>query len=145
MVSTPDFGIEVVDLASHRVVPLTRASRWPERVRGNVYGFDPLTEAQKEDIHIRGLQLAKVLGFKVAASSSTGPARRWRVSDPGHAKFNAEVEDADMLPGNRAVVRGDTGLYLIDEAEEDWVSVQRVPNKKLDEWLERRGVGPGGT
>ena len=33
VVSSPDFGIEVVDLANHRVVPLNRATRWPERVR----------------------------------------------------------------------------------------------------------------
>ena len=141
--SSPDFGIEVIDLANHRVVPLNRATRWPERVRGNVYGFDPLTEEQREDIHIRGLQLAKVLGYKVAPSSTTGTARRWRVSDPGHSKFNTEIEDADMLPGNRSVVRGDCGMYLIDEEEGDWVSVQRVPIRQLDEWLEKKRSGPG--
>ncbi|CAK0850708.1 unnamed protein product [Prorocentrum cordatum] len=110
---------------------------------GNVYGFDPLSEEQKEDIHLRGLQLARVLGYKVTPSATAGAARRWRVSDPGHSKFSCELEDSDMLPGNRAVVRGDCGLYLVDEDEEDWVSVERVPNRQLDEWLEKKRSGPG--
>ncbi|CAK0803468.1 unnamed protein product, partial [Prorocentrum cordatum] len=141
--STPDFGVEVVDLANHRVAPLSLATRWPERARGNVYGHGPLSEEQKEDILLRGLQLARVLGHKVTPSASAGAARRWRVSDPGHVRFNSELEDADMLPGNRAVGRGGCGLYLIDEEEEDWVSVERVPNRRLDMRLERKRGGPG--
>ncbi|CAK0822447.1 unnamed protein product, partial [Prorocentrum cordatum] len=110
-------------------------------VRGNVYGFDPLTADQRDDLFLRGGQLARVLGHQpgnVAAAAD----RQWRVSDTGHEKFNEVVADGSML-GDRAVVKGDTGLYCIDEGASEWVSVQRVRVQDHDAWLEKKRSGPG--
>ncbi|CAK0829145.1 unnamed protein product, partial [Prorocentrum cordatum] len=115
------------------------AGRGP--VRGNVYGFDPLTADQRDDLFLRGGQLARVLGHQpgnVAAAAD----RQWRVSDTGHEKFNEVVADGSML-GDRAVVKGDTGLYCIDEGASEWVSVQRVRVQDHDAWLEKKRSGPG--
>ena len=85
--ATPDFGIGVLDLSQHKVIPLARSAPWPPNVRNDVYGFDPLSDDQRDDIFVRANQLAKVLGHKgTAAQTSAG--LRWRIADPGHTKFN---------------------------------------------------------
>ena len=48
------------------------------------------------------------------------------VSDTGHEQFNEVIDDGSMLPGNRAVVKGESGLYCIDEAANEWVAEQRA-------------------
>ncbi|CAK0811644.1 unnamed protein product [Prorocentrum cordatum] len=139
--ATPDFSVQVIDLSQHRVLPLARAAPWPAQVRGNVYGFDPLTADQRDDLFLRGGQLARVLGHQ-PGNTAAAADRQWRVSDTGHEKFNEVVADGNML-GDRAVVKGDTGLYCIDEGASEWVSVQRVRVRDHDAWLEKKRSGPG--
>ena len=67
IVATPDLSTEVVNLADHRVVTLPRAGAWPPRVRGNVYAFDPLAAADREDLMRQAVELAQIMGTPVAS------------------------------------------------------------------------------
>ena len=125
-----------------RVLPLVRAAPWPAQVRGNVYGFDPLTADQRGDLFIRGGQLAHVLGRRPADVAPGAADRQWRASHTGHPQFNEVIADGNMM-GDRAVVKGDTGLYCIDEGASEWVTVQRVRARDHDDWLEKKRSGPG--
>ncbi|CAK0870751.1 unnamed protein product [Prorocentrum cordatum] len=99
--ATPDFLVQVLDLTGHRVLPLACAGTcW----------FDPLTLDQREDLFLRGGQLARVLGHQPAAGAVGAAAdRHWRVSDTGHERFNEVIADGGMI-GDRAVGRGEPQL-----------------------------------
>ena len=140
---TPDGDVEVLPLGDHRVIPLQRNARWPQRVRGDIYAFDPVTEAQIEDFMQRGGQLARMLGLQTTMPASQGD-QRWLIADPAHKDFNTEVADTEMHNADVSVVRGGTsGLYCSDAAAGLWVHVERVLLTKRDEWLEKKRSGPG--
>ncbi|CAK0829406.1 unnamed protein product, partial [Prorocentrum cordatum] len=87
--------------------------------------------------------MARALGHQPAAGAAVGAAvRQLRVSDTGDRRFDGVIADGSML-GDRAVVKGEAGLHLIDQRAGEWVTAQRVKNRDLDSWLERERSGPG--
>ena len=92
VVSTPDYNVEVLDLANHRVVTLPRGCQVPARVRGNIYMFRDLSEDQLLSLQQQGEALAVLIGG-VATAPSRGTAV-WVVSNTGADQFGEQVDSA---------------------------------------------------
>ena len=142
VVSTPDHDVEVVNLADHKVVTLEKAALFPRRVKDDVYTFDPVSDNALENLLRRGRALARVLGVKDVEVAGPPIDSHWRVGDTGSERFDDIVDEAEMLQIERAVVRGDLGLYRAS-ASEAWVYVERVKDSGHDAWLELKRSGPG--
>ena len=69
--ATPDFDVELLDLSSHRVVPLTRRMVVPAAKAAESYMFDPLNDGEENTLLDQGRALARLLGFKVATAAAT--------------------------------------------------------------------------
>ena len=115
----------------------------PPRIIGNYYNFDPLTEAEKDDLLTRAGQLARVLG--ITPTAGTTGQRTWRVADPAHPRFDEEISNTDMVLNENFVHRGNVGLYVIepDQTEPVWVAVEKVKKSEYEKWLDLKRAGPG--
>eukprot|EP00974_Lingulodinium_polyedra_P054592 5250567-Lingulodinium_polyedra.AAC.1 len=69
---TPDLEAEVVDLREHFVIPLVRAARYPQRVRGNVYGRANLGEDELLRVRQECLALAAIVGPAALPGAGAG-------------------------------------------------------------------------
>ena len=141
IVGTPDLEVQVCDLAGHRVVTLQRNGRWPAQVSGQIYAFDPITDAQRDRMMSSALRLGKILGADTSAVSSGGLVKLWRVADPGHERFDEVIAPELVIPGDRAVIRGDHALW--SPSEDEWIGLQRIADKDHAAWLEGKRSGPG--
>ncbi|CAK0901720.1 unnamed protein product [Prorocentrum cordatum] len=85
---------------------------------------------------LTGLVLGVIVGVLVGSYLALAVVGRLGWHGGGSRAISDRLETHPIVPG-------DCGLYIIDEEEEDWVSVERVPNRQLDEWLEKKRSGPG--
>ena len=141
VVGTADLEVQVCDLAGHRVATLPRNGRWPAQVSGQIYAFDPITDAQRDRMMASALRLGKILGADTSAVSSGGLVKLWRVADLGHERFDEDIAPEFVIPGDRAVIRGDHALWL--PSEDEWICLQRIGDKEHAGWLEGKRSGPG--
>jgi len=141
IVGTPDLEVQVCDLGAHRVVTLPRNGRWPAQVSGQIYAFDPITDAQRDRMMSSALQLGKILGADTSSVSAGGMAKQWRVADPGHERFDEVIAPELVIPGDRAVIRSDHALW--SPADGEWIALERVGDRDHPDWLEAKRGGPG--
>lgn len=90
--STPTFVVEIVDLATHRVVPMPRGGRTPVRVMGDLLDN----------------QLAQVLGALPVAAAAVDST--WVIADVAHPSFGEVAPDDVLQDPNGSVFRQATGL-----------------------------------
>ena len=138
VVSTPDLEVEVCDLASHRVVPLVRAARFPERVVGNLYQFAPIGDAELEALRSDADALAVILGGTPAAAARGDSF--WVFSDMADENFAEEVDPSVFRNPNAYITKGAHGLV---ETADGWTVMERVRKDDLSAWKDEKRTGPG--
>ena len=90
---SPDFEVEQLDLADHRVIPLQRNAAFPRGYHG-VYAFDPDPDPhQLANGRRTAAQLIRLIGDP---SSSAPDGMAWRIADPSNPNFD-EVVPKDIL------------------------------------------------
>ena len=145
IVVTPDGDIEVLDLASHRVLPLIPGGSFPARAVGDAYVFGAISNEDIERYQRDSLALARVMGVSNATVAGGLSPGVWRVADPARIDFGETIPDADMAASESSVVREKIGL--LRRAQPDgtqvWFAVERVLNDDLEEWKDRKRSGPG--
>jgi hypothetical protein len=103
ILATPDHEVQYQDLSDKRVVPLPRGARFPVRVRGDIYAFDPITREELNALYVEARALAEVVGVQVP-TTTTGPgAPRWVISDPAHELFGSVLDNDICGNDNRLV------------------------------------------
>ncbi|CAK0800544.1 unnamed protein product [Prorocentrum cordatum] len=137
--STPDLSIQIIGVTTHRVIPLTRDSEFPRRVRGEVYAFDPLTPEELQQVRREAKELLAVYGLTGAADAQP-EGGRWLIADPAHPGFGDALPAAALADGDSLIIRGDRGLACVDE---DWLAVERVLDEDLDNWRLLKSTGAG--
>jgi len=141
-----DKDVATMNLRSHTVVALKRASAFPERVTDSLYKFDALPPADLDTIMADAHQLAEVLGHgqlaQKAVAQSTG---EWRVADPAVSNFGEVVSDTILSNPDRALAKGSNALVLDADPQSVgvWIHVQRVRGSDVDAWMELKRNGPG--
>ncbi|CAK0888003.1 unnamed protein product, partial [Prorocentrum cordatum] len=137
--STPDLSIQFIDVTTHRVIPLTRDSEFPRRVRGEVYAFDPLTPEELQQVRREAKELLAVYGLTGGADAQP-EGGRWMIADPAHPGFGDALPAAALADADSLIIRGDRGLACVDE---DWLAVERVLDEDLDNWRLLKSTGAG--
>ncbi|CAK0861936.1 unnamed protein product [Prorocentrum cordatum] len=137
--STPDLSIQFIDVTTHRVIPLTRDSEFPRRVRGEVCAFDPLTPEELQQVRREAKELLAVYGLTGAADAQP-EGGRWLIADPAHPGFGDALPAAALADGDSPIIRGDRGLACVGE---DWIAVERVLGEDLDNWRLLKSTGAG--
>ena len=127
--ATPDLSIQFLDVATHRVIPLTRDSEFPARVRGEVYAFDPVAPEALQQVRREAKELLALHGLTGGADAQP-EGGRWLIADTAHDGFGDPIPPAALADGDALVIRGDHGLACADE---EWVSVERVLDEDLDQ------------
>ena len=140
---TPDHEVQYGDLATHTVIALPRNGEYPDRVRGNVYGFDPFAAGELEALKEEAAGLADALGIPIGGLLAGRQAPRWIVSDPAHEEFGNEVDGQIIAQPAKFVRRGAVALAQLGEEESHWVSCQNVRKELHDKWLDEKHGGPG--
>ena len=142
---SPDLECEAIDLRGLRVIPLRRRAVFPDRVRGNVYIFDEVDEADWRASVAEASELARVLGAQPVAQPSGLASHRWRVSDPAVEDFGEELDSTDTVEGDSFVARDTVGLWhsLRSDGSRTWVAVELVAEARKDLWLDQKRSGPG--
>jgi hypothetical protein len=142
--ATPDFDIEVVNLAAEHIRALGRNAPFPAGI-GNVYGFDnPIEAADLASIRLEGRRLAEVLGAAPAAARGpAGPAdTTWRYADPAHTRFGDEI-GADIM-SDVAKVMVQMHCALVDPlGDGHWTFAQCVRDDEVLEWTDDKRSGAG--
>lgn len=136
--ASPDLEIEVLDLSSHRILPLVRSGPIPARVHGNVYFFDPLTAEQLQGLRAEAAALAQVLGAVDDKSGTLGDSVVL-FADPGRPDFGQEV-GGELLVDGTCIVRGSCALIDVNGV---WVLAQRVRRADATSWKADKLHGPG--
>jgi hypothetical protein len=141
VVASPDFEIQVENLADHRLLALARGGAVPQAVVGQCYLFEPIAEAQLSELHAAAGRTAAILGAAAPAPGDPGPGRAaWRVADPSAARFGDVVGDDVVSNGVTGVIRGSVGLARVADR---WVFVERVPHAEVDLWEADKRCGAG--
>eukprot|EP00972_Heterocapsa_arctica_P006405 938907-Heterocapsa_arctica.AAC.1 len=83
--ATPDHELEMLDLTEHRVIPLKRQERFPDRVADQVYAFDEFEDGEEDSLLRSAAEYAAAIGFTAPAAPTA--AGVWRVSDTAHKLF----------------------------------------------------------
>ncbi|CAK0882091.1 unnamed protein product, partial [Prorocentrum cordatum] len=137
--STPGLSIQFIDVTTHRVIPLTRDSEFPRRVRGEVYAFDPLTPEELQQVRREAKELLAVYGLTGGADAQP-EGGRWLIADPAHPGFGDALPAAALADADSLIIRGDRGLACVDE---DCLAVERLLDEDLDNWRLLKSTGAG--
>ena len=130
--------MEVCDLASHRVVPLVRAARFPDRVLGNIYQFAPIGDAELEALRSDADALAVILGGTPAAAARGDSF--WVFSDMADENFGEEVDATVFRNPNAYITKDAHGLV---ETADGWTVMERMRKDDLSAWKDEKRAGPG--
>ncbi|CAK0843119.1 unnamed protein product, partial [Prorocentrum cordatum] len=136
---TPDLSIQFIDVTTHGVIPLTRDSEFPRRVRGEVYAFDPLTPEELQQVRREAKELLAVYGLTGGAEAQP-EGGRWLIADPAHPGFGDALPAAALADADSLIIRGDRGFACVDE---DWLAVERVLDEDLENWRLLKSTGAG--
>ena len=142
---TPDYDVQVVDVAEVDMKPLGRSERYPDECRP-VYTFPlPLDEAALASARLESRRLVEIVGVVTpAVVQSSASQSRWLYADVASDRFGEPVEDSAYLPGSELAVRGALGLWRPPESDEDsWEFVERVDVKDEAQWKREKRAGPG--
>lgn len=136
---SPTHSVQVVDLSELNVRPLRRAAPFPWDIDGSaIFAFDPLQGWEEEDLVAECADLVAVMGIGPAL---TAPALEgsWFFADPAYAGFSQRVPEEAMGDEDAVVVRGTTGLAMVDG---EWTFIQKVLPKNFDAADRLRDPGP---
>ena len=131
--ATPDAEIYLLKLDEFRVVALARAAPFPARVRGQVYAFGALSDADLASLRRDGRNFAKVLGFPIPAAPAGVEVPRWIVADPSSDHFGEELSLELVTSAERFVCRDAVALVMLSEAE-GWVAAENVQAAYEEFW-----------
>ncbi|CAK0806818.1 unnamed protein product, partial [Prorocentrum cordatum] len=134
--------IYLLKLDEYLVVALPRAAAFPQRVRGQVYAFGALSDADLSNLRRDGRNFAKVLGFPLPAVQAGVDVPRWIVSDPASDHFGEEVSLELITSAERFISRDAVALVMLSEAE-GWVSAENVQLSDEPDWKAEKRAGPG--
>jgi hypothetical protein len=147
VVSTPDFDIQVVDLAAERVLALVRNAAFPARVGGDIYAFDnPADPMDLARMRAEGAAFAAVMGAPIAAGlPGLGAATiKWLYADPARATFGTEVDAQVMSTLESCVVKGASALVLVAGSDPPvWTFAERVSDDDAPLWKAEKQAGAG--
>ena len=136
--AAPDGDVNIVDLADHRVVPLTRNAPVPIRVAGDCYVNSNITEAQLAEWYETARSLASIVGGAgVLSASGVG---RWRFADTAHEEFGEEIPQE--VVNNPGLFRSE-GAVALAKVQDQWTFAEKVADPDLVEWKEEKRSGPG--
>ena len=142
VVATPDFDVEVMNLAGMNIRALGRNVAFPAGL-GQVYGFDnPIEAANLANVRAAGRRLAEVMGAPPAAIPGAAPARaaNWRYADSAHDKFGSVV-DQDLIGQPERVHYAGSSALLDEDGSGDWTFLQKVADEDLEEWHDEKRAG----
>lgn len=137
--ASPDHEVESVDISTHRVIPLRRHAQFPDRIRGQVYAFDPITDDELRTLNMEARALALVLAPGGVAGATSGDSC-WLVADTALEEFGDEVPDSVLSDPGRLRSEGAVGIAQLDD---DWVLVEKVMRSDIGIWKDGKRVGPG--
>ena len=83
--ASPDHELEILDVASRPVLPVTSGAELPLGVRDDVYAFDPFENDEEDELDEAAQQYAILVGFVADGAVASGDT--WRFSDTAHEKF----------------------------------------------------------
>ena len=126
--ATPDLEVQYGDLSNHRVVPLSRASPYPNRIQGSLYAFDPISASELDTLRTDAVALAGVLGLAVPAGAPGAAAPRWVVADPADDRFGEQIDAGIAANPDKLVKKEATGVAHLPDARggHRWVAVENV-------------------
>ena len=107
--ASPDHEVESVDISTHRVIPLRRHAQFPDRVRGQIYAFDPIGDEELRTLNVEVRALAQVLAPGGAAGAASGDSC-WLVADTALEDFGNEVPDSVLSDPSRLRSEGAVGI-----------------------------------
>ena len=137
--ATPTLDVQVASFSAARIVPLVRGCPIPERLRGNFYGFDPVSDDELAGLMQQAHTLASILGVAVPGSSSSSGL--WYIADTADEGFGTAVEVAVTSNPGRFVSRGHCALARVDDVR--WVAAERLLPADLAAWKEEKQTGAG--
>ncbi|CAK0847888.1 unnamed protein product, partial [Prorocentrum cordatum] len=140
--ATPDAEIYLLKLDEYRVVALARAAVFPPRVRGQVYAFGALSDADLANLRRDGRNFAKVLGFSLPAAQPGVDVPRWIVADPASDHFGEEVGLERITSAERFISRDAVALVMLSDAE-GWVAAENAQLSDEPDWKAEKRAGPG--
>ena len=142
MAATPDGEIYLLKLDEFRVVALARAAAFPPRVRGQVYAFGALADADLANLRRDGRNFAKVLGFPFPAAQPGVEVPRWIVADPACDQFGEELSLELITSADRFISRDAVALVMLSDAE-GWAAALNVQLSDEPDWKAEKRAGPG--
>ena len=89
VVGTPELDVQIEDLSTFNLLPLTRGGNFP-RPAAVTHLFTNAVDDELEGLHVQAARLATIVGL-VAVVAVAGPAARWRTADTSAAEFGQEV------------------------------------------------------
>ena len=133
------------DLSNHRVVPLARASPYPNRIQGNLYAFDPLTAPELDMLRMDAVALAGVLGLAIPTGVAGAAAPRWVVADPADDRFGEPIDAGIAGNPDKLVKKGATGIAHLPDVRggHRWVAVENVADSDHQRLLDEKWSGAG--
>ncbi|CAK0896305.1 unnamed protein product [Prorocentrum cordatum] len=134
--------IYLLKLDEYRVVALARAAVFPPRVRGQVYAFGALSDADLANLRRDGRNFAKVLGFPLPAVQPGVEVPRWIVADPASDHFGEELSLELITSAERFISRDAVALVMLSDAE-GWVAAESVQLSDEPDWKAEKRAGPG--
>ena len=140
--ATPDGEIYLLKLGEFRVVALARAAAFPPRVRGQVYAFGALADADLANLRRDGRNFAKVLGFPFPAAQPGVEVPRWIVADPACDQFGEELSLELITSADRFISRDAVALVMLSDAE-GWAAAENVQLSDEPDWKAEKRAGPG--
>ena len=138
--ATPDHEVEVIDLSSHRVIPLPRKGEIPSDKRADAYVFDEFKTGELDEVLRSARELGEMIGFVKVGPAEALDAGRWFLSDPALDGFASLVPDAALAFEDNVIRKDGVGLVLIDAV---WFTMERVNAAKVAAWKEKKANGAG--
>jgi uncharacterized membrane protein YgcG len=142
IIATPDFDVQVINLAKFTVKALGRDAPIPQEC-GERYMFDsPILPNDLNQLRAEAHRLAEVLGVAATALVTDGKTRdaRWLFADPAHDRFGEDVPEQILGDRAKLIVRDSVALVCY---EEEWTFGEHVSAADMDDWLESKRTGPG--
>ena len=140
----PSLTLTAEDLAGEEVVPLGRATTYPEAGRP-ILALNALDEQQMDGIRTRAAALAEVHGVMAPEAPVAGPSV-WLFADTSLAVFGQEVKLSLVTDPVTARIGGSVGIVqhdLEDGRGADWVLMERVLRADLATWKCDKREGSG--
>jgi hypothetical protein len=141
IVATPDLDVQVADLSLHRVLPVGRGGRYPQRTHDEgLYTFDVVGAADLARVRAGALDLARALGEAIVGVPVDVGGSAWLYGDTAHPRFGELVAPDILAAAGSFEVRDSVALVLVDAR---WTTAECVDPADVAAWRLSKTVGPG--